>query len=157
MNETDWNLAEPITDFFRVEPEQGGKINTSTEVRILYDDKNLYFGIFAKDSLGKKDVRMQDLSRDFNGQEHDVLEFKLMPKIPNNTRSLFKQLHTVINKTSRILTTIIEMRIGMHYGVYVPNERTKGILPNLPFPLNPLGMINLRMIFRLNGVSHFLD
>ncbi|QLG44921.1 DUF5916 domain-containing protein [Costertonia aggregata] len=72
LDESDWNLAEPITDFFRVEPVQGGAIKNPTEVRILFDDKNLYFGIFAQDSLGKKGIRMQDLSRDFNGLENDV-------------------------------------------------------------------------------------
>jgi len=72
LNEPDWNLPEPVTDFFRVEPVQGGPIKNPTEVRVLYDDKNLYFGVFAKDSLGKKGIRMQDLSRDFNGLENDV-------------------------------------------------------------------------------------
>jgi hypothetical protein len=77
LNETDWDLAEPITDFFRVEPVQGGAIKNRTEVRILFDDKNIYFGVFAKDSLGKKGVRMQDLSRDFNGQENDVFGIQI--------------------------------------------------------------------------------
>ncbi|MEL6919364.1 MAG: DUF5916 domain-containing protein, partial [Bacteroidota bacterium] len=42
-----------------------------------YDDQNLYFGIFAQDSLGKKGVRMQDLSRDFNGLENDVFGIQI--------------------------------------------------------------------------------
>ncbi|KAA2218676.1 DUF5916 domain-containing protein [Maribacter flavus] len=77
LNETDWGMAEPVTDFFRVEPVQGGTIKNPTEVRILYDDKHVYFGVFAKDSLGKKGVRMQDLSRDFNGQENDVFGIQI--------------------------------------------------------------------------------
>ncbi|MDC6364570.1 MULTISPECIES: carbohydrate binding family 9 domain-containing protein [Flavobacteriaceae] len=77
LDEPDWDLAEPITDFFRVEPVQGGIIKNPTEVRILYDDKNLYFGVFAKDSLGKKGIRMQDLSRDFDGRENDVFGIQI--------------------------------------------------------------------------------
>ena len=77
LTEADWDLAVPVTDFFRVEPVQGGQINNPTEVRILFDDKNLYFGVFARDSLGKKGVRMQDLSRDFNGLENDVFGIQI--------------------------------------------------------------------------------
>ncbi len=77
LTEADWDMAVPVTDFFRVEPVQGGQINNPTEVRILFDDKNLYFGVFARDSLGKKGVRMQDLSRDFNGLENDVFGIQI--------------------------------------------------------------------------------
>ncbi len=77
LNEPDWDSAEPITDFFKVEPVQGGAIKNRTEVRVLYDEKNIYFGVFAKDSLGKKGMRMQDLSRDFNGQENDVFGIQI--------------------------------------------------------------------------------
>ncbi len=77
LNETDWQRAEPITNFFRVEPTQGGDIKNATEVRVLYDDKNLYFGVFASDSLGKKGVRMQDLRRDFNRTENDVFGIQI--------------------------------------------------------------------------------
>jgi hypothetical protein len=77
LNEADWELAEPIIDFFRVEPVQGGRIKNPTEVRVLFDDKNIYFGVFAKDSMGKKGVRMQDLSRDFNGLENDVFGIQI--------------------------------------------------------------------------------
>ena len=77
LAESDWDLAEPITNFFRVEPVQGGVIKNPSEVRILFDDKYIYFGIFARDSLGKKGVRMQDLSRDFNGLENDVFGIQI--------------------------------------------------------------------------------
>ncbi|NQZ43430.1 MAG: carbohydrate binding family 9 domain-containing protein [Flavobacteriaceae bacterium] len=77
LNERDWENADAITDFFRVEPVQGGPIKNPSEVRILYDDKNLYIGVFARDSLGKKGVRMQDLSRDFNGLENDVFGIQI--------------------------------------------------------------------------------
>lgn len=77
LDDADWGLAVPVSDFFRVEPVQGGPVKNPTEVRILYDDKNVYFGVFAQDSLGKKGIRMQDLSRDFNGLENDVFGIQI--------------------------------------------------------------------------------
>lgn len=77
LEETDWSRAKPITNFFRVEPVQGGAIKNPTEVRILYDDKFIYFGVFAADSLGKKGIRIQDLRRDFNSSENDVFGIQI--------------------------------------------------------------------------------
>ncbi|UII76687.1 carbohydrate binding family 9 domain-containing protein [Flagellimonas sp. HMM57] len=77
LKETDWQSAEPITDFFRVEPVQGGSIKNKTTVRVLYDERNLYFGVLAADSLGKKGVRMQDLRRDFDNEENDVFGIQI--------------------------------------------------------------------------------
>lgn len=77
LDELSWNDAGTITDFFRVEPVQGGTIKNPTTVRVLYDDKNIYFGVFAADSLGKKGVRIQDLRRDFNPRENDVFGIQI--------------------------------------------------------------------------------
>lgn len=77
LDEPDWRNANPITNFFKVEPIQGSYIKNSTEVRILFDDKNLYIGVFAKDSLGKKGIRIQDLRRDFNPIENDVFGIQI--------------------------------------------------------------------------------
>ncbi|WP_282081003.1 DUF5916 domain-containing protein [Aquimarina algiphila] len=77
LNETEWQNTEAVTDFFRVEPAQGGVIKNPTTVRVLYDNKYLYFGVFAKDSLGKKNIRMQDLRRDFNSGENDVFGIQI--------------------------------------------------------------------------------
>ncbi|PQJ79993.1 DUF5916 domain-containing protein [Polaribacter porphyrae] len=77
LDESDWQNAKVITQFFRVEPVQGGNIKNPTEVRILFDDKNLYIGVFAKDSLGKKGVRIQDLRRDFSTTENDVFGIQI--------------------------------------------------------------------------------
>jgi len=77
LDEPDWEKATPITNFFRVEPVQGGDIKNPTSVSILYDDQNLYFGVFAADSLGKKGVRIQNLRRDFNNDENDVFGIQI--------------------------------------------------------------------------------
>ncbi|MEM6265549.1 MAG: DUF5916 domain-containing protein [Bacteroidota bacterium] len=80
LDEPDWQNAQVITDFFRREPRQGGEIRYETQVRILYDDKNLYVGAFCKDSTGLKGIRVQDLRRDFNWGENDIIGVALDPQ-----------------------------------------------------------------------------
>jgi hypothetical protein len=65
LDEAVWADAPMTNDFFMMEPRQGDKIKYKTWVKVLFDDKNLYFGVFCTDSLGKKGVRIQDLRRDF--------------------------------------------------------------------------------------------
>ena len=80
MDEEDWNQAQITDDFFRREPRQGGKVKYKTEVRFLYDDKNLYIGAFCKDSVGIKGIRIQDLRRDFNWGSNDIFGVALDPQ-----------------------------------------------------------------------------
>ncbi len=82
LDEADWQRASPVSgsDFFRVEPKQGGNFDFKTSVRILFDEKNLYVGVFCEDSLGKKGVRVQDFRRDFNFGVNDIFFFQLDPQ-----------------------------------------------------------------------------
>lgn len=80
LDEADWQRATPINDFFRMEPKQGGHCDFPVEAKILFDDKNLYVGVFCQDSLGKKGVRVQDFRRDFTYGENDIFYFQLDPQ-----------------------------------------------------------------------------
>lgn len=80
LNESDWQNVKTVTDFFKMEPRQGGDYLYDTEVKLLYDEKNLYIGVFCKDSLGKKGVRVQDLRRDFSWGENDIFLVQLDPQ-----------------------------------------------------------------------------
>lgn len=80
LEETDWELATPVSSFFRREPRQGGPIRYETEVRFLYDDKFLYVGAFCRDSMGLKGIRVQDLRRDFSWGENDIFGVALDPQ-----------------------------------------------------------------------------
>lgn len=80
LNEPDWQQAEIVKDFFRMEPLQGVSYLYDTKVRLLYDEKNLYAGAFCKDSLGRKGVRVQDLRRDFSWGENDIFFVQLDPQ-----------------------------------------------------------------------------
>jgi hypothetical protein len=80
LDEAAWADAPMTDDFFKIEPRQGDKIKHKTWVKVLFDDKNLYFGVFCADSLGKKGVRIQDLRRDFNFGENDMFFLQLDPQ-----------------------------------------------------------------------------
>ena len=80
LDELDWQRVEPLKDFFRMEPRQGGKYLYETRVKVLFDRKNLYVGAFCKDSLGKKGIRVQDLRRDFSWGENDIFGIQLDPQ-----------------------------------------------------------------------------
>lgn len=78
--EESWQSAPETSDFFKIEPRQGGNYLYDTRAKILFDDKNLYVGIFCKDSLGKKGIRAQDLRRDFAWGENDIISVQLDPQ-----------------------------------------------------------------------------
>ncbi|MFC1713962.1 DUF5916 domain-containing protein [Candidatus Poribacteria bacterium] len=50
LDESDWSKAIPISQLVQVEPNEGEPTTQPTEVRILYDDKNIYFGFTCSDS-----------------------------------------------------------------------------------------------------------
>lgn len=45
-----WQKAPVISEFYQLEPDEGAPASERTEVRILYDENNLYFAVKAFDS-----------------------------------------------------------------------------------------------------------
>jgi hypothetical protein len=80
LNESDWQRAPVIDDFFRMEPRQGGPVSNRTTVRVLFDERNLYVGAVCYDSLGREGIRVQDLRRDFIYGENDIFYLQLDPQ-----------------------------------------------------------------------------
>ena len=72
LDEFDWALAEPVSDFVQSDPEEGASPSERTEVRVLFDDNNLYFGIYCYDSQPDQ-VITNELKRDFNSYDSDAL------------------------------------------------------------------------------------
>jgi len=66
LEEAEWQLAKPVSNFVQVEPLQGEGANHDTEVRVLYNKHFLYIAAFCRDSLGKSAIRTPDMRRDFN-------------------------------------------------------------------------------------------
>ena len=71
LDEKEWSLSSLSPRFIQIEPLQGKAANYETDVKVLYNRQFLYFGIFCKDSLGKKAIRATDYKRDFSYRQHD--------------------------------------------------------------------------------------
>jgi hypothetical protein len=65
LDESAWSLAQPARDFLQQEPANGELSTERTEVRILYDDKSLYLGVYCFDSGGKEALVVNNIDRDF--------------------------------------------------------------------------------------------
>ena len=63
LNEPDWQEATPVGQFRQVEPDAGEPMTLPTEVRILYDAENIYFGFTCFDSDISKLIA-NDMRRD---------------------------------------------------------------------------------------------
>ena len=71
LDEPAWKLAQPATDFIQQEPQMGEPSTERTEVRLLYDEENLYLGVYCFDSAGKAGIVVNDVRRDFSPIEND--------------------------------------------------------------------------------------
>lgn len=68
LDEPEWALAEPATDFVEQAPHVGEISPDPTEARFLYDDDNLYVGVVLRDSA--KPV-ITSITYDFPSTESD--------------------------------------------------------------------------------------
>ena len=71
LDEADWANAAPIGPLTQTEPEEGAPPGEATEVRVLRDDHNLYFGIrsFDRDPRGIAATKM-GRDGDLEGDDH---------------------------------------------------------------------------------------
>ena len=76
LDEPAWSLAPPATDFVQRQPRPGEPSSERTEVRILYDEDNLYVGFFCYDSR-PDDMVINGLEEDFAHPQSDsvILDF----------------------------------------------------------------------------------
>ena len=72
LNEPSWHLAEPATDFIQQNPRTGQPSSERTEVRLLYDDENLYVGVYCFDSAGREGLVVNHITRDSPGFDDDM-------------------------------------------------------------------------------------
>jgi hypothetical protein len=70
LDEPAWDLATPATDFVQRRPNPGAPSGERTEVRVLFDDDNLYVGFYCFDSQPDRIV-VNDLEEDFNFRGSD--------------------------------------------------------------------------------------
>jgi hypothetical protein len=76
LNEPAWSVAEAASDFIQLQPNEGVPASEKTEVRVLFDDRNLYVGIRAFDSESKH-INARELVRDATFSNDDKVEILL--------------------------------------------------------------------------------
>jgi hypothetical protein len=73
LDEASWRLAPVVAAFRQIEPVQGSDPLLRTEVRILHDEDNLYFGIEVIDPRGPAGLRVPEMRRNFDYFENDLV------------------------------------------------------------------------------------
>lgn len=70
LDEPDWQTAQVVGDFWRVLPIDTGYAATPTEVRMSYDNRNIYFGITCYERVPGPNI-IESLRRDFSFGAND--------------------------------------------------------------------------------------
>ena len=73
LDEAAWQIASKVSNFIQSEPFQGQPARFDTDIRILFDDENIYVGAFCRDSAGKNGIRVQNLRRDFETFQNEAV------------------------------------------------------------------------------------
>jgi Carbohydrate family 9 binding domain-like len=73
LDDPEWQKAKPVTNFLQREPFEGRAGTEKTEVRILYDKHDVYFGVSCFDSEASKIVA-SELRRDVSQELDDYFE-----------------------------------------------------------------------------------
>ena len=74
LTEEAWQRATPADNFIQNQPNTGESASEQTEVRILYDEENLYFGAICFESEMDK-INIISLRRDFSPGQSDLVGF----------------------------------------------------------------------------------
>ena len=92
FSETDWQHAKPINQFVQTEPDEGVPITESTEVRILYDEKNIYFG-FTCSSSGRDSIVANEMRRDAENLRENDNVFILLDTYNDKRNGVFFRIN----------------------------------------------------------------
>jgi hypothetical protein len=84
-----WKVAEPVRDFYQREPLEGQAPTEKTEIRILYDQREVYFGVFCRDSDPDKIVATE-LRRDLPQNLDDYFEISIDPTYQRRNAYVFQ-------------------------------------------------------------------
>ncbi len=76
LNEASWLQSPPVTEFLQRDPQEGAPASEKTEVRILFDTRNIYFGVLCYDA-NPDGIRATELRRDDSLGNDDIFELIL--------------------------------------------------------------------------------
>ena len=79
LSESSWQRADIAKDFYQCYPSDTAYAKTKTEVKITYDDKNLYIAAVCYDNIKDKNYVITSLRRDFEGVDNDNFAVYLDP------------------------------------------------------------------------------
>ena len=92
FNETDWQHAKLINQFVQTEPDEGVPITESTAVRILYDEKNIYFG-FTCSSSWRDSIVANEMRRDAENLRENDNVFILLDTYNDKRNGVFFRIN----------------------------------------------------------------
>jgi hypothetical protein len=73
LNESAWQSAVPATDFYHYFPSDSSQARQQAEIKMLYDDSNLYIGV--KVNSPSNEFIIPSLRRDFRASGNDNITF----------------------------------------------------------------------------------
>ena len=88
LDEPVWQTVEPIRQLYQIQPDQGEPATEDSEIRIMYDDKKLYFGFIFYDSEMDKIVA-NDMRRDSPGLRSNDYGFLLLDTYNDRRNAVF--------------------------------------------------------------------
>ncbi len=89
LSEESWAAAEAITQFTQRDPQEGAPASERTEVRVLYDNRHIYFGVVCTDS-NPGGIRATEMRRDNGLGSDDVFEIILDTFLDRRNGYLFR-------------------------------------------------------------------
>lgn len=87
FDEPIWQSVEPVRELYQIQPDQGEPATEQSEVRILYDDKKLYFGFIFYDEMDK--IVANDMRRDSPGLRSNDYGFLLLDTYNDRRNAVF--------------------------------------------------------------------
>ena len=103
LSETDWQKAEAIDRFVQIEPYQGETNSEPMEVRILYDNENIYFGFICYDSEISKLVA-NEMRRDARDIHENDNVFVLLDTYNDKRSGFFFRTNALGAIQDRVIT-----------------------------------------------------
>ena len=71
LNESIWKIADVAENFFMILPQDDRKATQFSEVRMAYDDKNIYLAVIFFNNTIKGDYVVESYKRDFSFSKND--------------------------------------------------------------------------------------
>lgn len=98
LNEPEWQHADPARGFVTYSPTMGLPESQRTEVRVVYDNKAVYFGIYLYDTA--PDSILRELTKRDQVENANVDQFKISLNPYNDGQNLFQFIVSAANVQS---------------------------------------------------------